>query len=154
MKKTVEAFIADKDVAVAGASRNPEKWGYMLTDMIKKEGYTVHPVNPAGGEVAGIATVSTIQELPDAVNGVIIATRSHNTMDIVKACKEKGIKRVWMHKGAGKGSFDQAAYDFAIENKMEVVYDVCPMMYLSKAGFHRFHKFLHKLFGGMPKELR
>ena len=45
-KAAIQAFMALKTLAVAGVSRNPNKFGTMVYKDLKSKGYTVYPVNP------------------------------------------------------------------------------------------------------------
>ena len=155
MKTIIENFIQDKKVAVVGASQNQKKWGNMLLRELKKKGYTVYPVNPNATEIEGEKCFPTVKELPKEVRNVIIVLPSEITEQIVKECAQSGINRVWIHKGVGgKGSKSTTAIEFCKANGIDVVYDLCPLMFIPPLGIHGIHLWIKKLIGTFPKEFK
>jgi len=153
MKEIINQFISDKQVAIAGVSRDPNKWGHALFKAIRKKGYTVYPINPAAGEIDGVKCYDSVQDLPDSVSNLIITTSPEKTLEIVKAAKNSGIRNIWMHQGAGgTGSQSQEAIDFCLGNGMGVVYGFCPMMFLPPVGIHKIHLWIKKISGKFPAD--
>jgi len=151
MKKIIQAFNDDKQVAVVGASPNKENFGrYLIAELVKKN-YSVIPVNPKYDEVEGLIAVATVKELPKEVENVILAVPSELTDEIVDQCIGTRIKRVWMIRGMGRGAYSEEAHLKCIENGIAVVYGFCPMMFLGE-GMHKFHFWLRERFGKMPAE--
>ena len=46
LKSTVESFLSEKTLAVAGVSRQGTKFGNAVFDDLKKKGSTVYTINP------------------------------------------------------------------------------------------------------------
>jgi len=70
---------------------------------------------------------------------------------VVRECAEVGLRRVWMHRGAGRGAVSPAAVAFCREQGIEVVDGACPFMFLPGTGFgHRVHRFFLRLAGHFP----
>lgn len=67
-------LLCPDSIAVIGASRNPAKLGNVIVSNIVEAGYkgTLHPVNPAGGEIHGLQAVTSIQALPKPPDLAII----------------------------------------------------------------------------------
>lgn len=151
MRDTIEAFIDSKKVAIAGASVNKENFGRSMMVELSKKGYMVIPVNPRYDEVEGVACVATVKELPEDVESLILAVPPTLTDEIVTQCVGTHIKRVWMIKGAGRGAYSESATQTCRENNIDVVYGFCPMMFYGE-GLHKFHFWLKKTFGKLPKE--
>ncbi len=151
MKKTIQAFLDQKRVAIAGASNNKDNFGRsLLTELLKKE-YELYAVNPKCDEIEGRPCVPSVRELPPEVENLILAVPSHLTEEIVDQCVNSSIKRVWMIKGVGKGSYSEKAYKTCQQNHIEVVYGFCPLMFMGD-GMHKFHFWLRKRFGKLPEE--
>lgn len=151
MKKTIQAFLDQKRVAIAGASNNKDNFGTsLLKEMAKKE-YKLYPVNPNCDEIEGKPCVPTVKELPPEVENLILAVPPNLTEDIVEQCLGTPIKRVWMIKGVGKGAYSEKAFKICQDNGIEVVYGFCPLMFLGE-GVHGFHFWLRKTFGKLPEE--
>ena len=93
----------------------------------------------------------TVKELPSEVENLILAVPARLTEEIVDQCINSSIKRVWMIKGVGKGSYSEEAQKRCKENQIEVVYGFCPLMFLGD-GMHKFHFWLRRQFGKLPEE--
>lgn len=151
MKKTIQAFLDQKKVAIAGASNNKDNFGRsLMTELAKKE-YDLYAVNPNCDEIEGKPCVPSVRELPPEVENLILAVPAHITEEIVEQCVNSSIKRVWMIKGVGKGSYSEKAFNICKDNGIEVVYGFCPLMFIGE-GVHGFHFWLRKTFGKLPKE--
>jgi len=151
MKETIDSFIRDNKVAIVGASDNKENFGRMLMEELSKKTYDVFPVNPGYDSVLGKACVASVRSLPADVENVILAVPASLTGEIVDQCIGSPVKRVWMIKGMGRGSYTQEAHRKCEENGIGVVYGFCPMMFFGE-GMHRFHFWLKKTFGKLPAE--
>jgi predicted CoA-binding protein len=151
MKKTIQAFLADKKVAIAGASANKDNFGRSIMTELTKLGYEVHPVNPKCEEIEGTRCVPSVKDLPGNIEGLILAVPSQLSEEIIGQCIGTPIRRVWMIKGVTKGAYSEKAHELCKENGIEVVYGFCPMMFFGK-GAHRFHFWLRRNFTKLPEE--
>lgn len=151
MKKVIDEFLEQKHIAIAGVSRNKNKWGNNLMRELKKKNIRIYPVNPYADELEGEKCYHTLSKLPFEAESLIIATKPKDTEKLVKQIPGSGIKRVWMQKGGGAGSASISAIEYCIENNIPYVYGFCPMMFFGK-GVHRFHFWLRKNFGKIPAE--
>jgi len=151
MKQTIQDFLESKSIAIAGASTNKDNFGLTLMKELSKKGYRVHPVNPRYAEIEGIACVDTVKELPEEVEGVILAVPPKLTEQIVKECVGTPVKRVWMIRGVGKGAYDETALQICRDHGIEVVHGFCPMMFFGQ-GLHKFHLWIRKNFSQLPEE--
>jgi acyl-CoA synthetase (NDP forming) len=68
-------LFAPRSVAVLGVSRNPSKLGYRLLQNVRDGGFagTIHPVNPSGEPILGLATVATVEALPPGVDLALVS---------------------------------------------------------------------------------
>jgi uncharacterized protein len=154
MKKVIDKFIGDKNIALIGVSKNPQKFGNALLKELSKKGYNVFPVHPELKEVEGTKCLSSLEDLPDNVKNLLLAVQPKVTEEIVGNINPQKIKRVWMLKGAGKGSASEKAIQECKNKGIEVVYGFCPMMFYSPSGIHGFHFWLRKTFGKIPTEFK
>lgn len=151
MKQTISAFLDNKKLAIVGASPNKDNFGRsLMTELVKKE-YLVIPVNPKYEEIEGVKSVPTVKELPEEIENVILATPPGLTNEIAEQCTGTHVKRIWMIRGVGKGSYTEEAHRLLADNGIEVVYGFCPLMFMGE-GFHKFHFWLRQHFGKMPAE--
>ena len=152
MNAIIEKFVSDKNIALIGVSADKQKFGNALLHELTKKGYTVFPVHPSLAEVEGIKCVPDVKTLPENVTNLIVAVNPLAAEQLIPQLKDSSIKRIWLHKGAGKGSGSAAAIESCKENGIEVVYGFCPMMFFSPSGIHRFHFWMRKKFGKVPEE--
>ena len=154
MNAIIGKFTEDKNVALIGISTDKMKFGNQLLRELVKKGYTVFPVHPVIKEVNGIVCYSDVKSLPGYVTNLILVVNPVVTEQIVSQLNDTSIKRVWLHKGSGSGSSSDVAIATCRKNGIEVVYGLCPMMFLSPSGMHSFHFWLRKKFGKLPEEFK
>ena len=146
-KASIDDFIAQPMLAVAGASRDQRKFGNMVYRDLKAMGYRVFAVNPNAETVEGDLSYKSLADLPEKVGGVVIVTPPAVTEKLVQEVAAAGICRVWMQRGAES----RAAIEFCQEHGITLVHGECIRMYApGSASFHKFHKFVKELFGGKP----
>jgi predicted CoA-binding protein len=115
-----------------------------------ERGYDAVPINPNGSEVEGRPCMRRLSELPGPVEGALLLTPPTATAEAVRDCMAAGVRRVWMHRGAGRGAVSPDAVAFCRERGIEVVDGACPFMFLPETSlFHRIHGFFHRLSGGL-----
>ncbi len=150
----VNDFLAQKRIAVAGVSRDNS--GHPAANLIyrrlKKTGHDVFAVNPSMREFEGDHCYPDVGSIPGGVDGVVIVTRPETTERIVRECGETGVRRVWMHRGIGKGSsVSPAAVEYCRQHDMAVIAGACPMMYGPGVDFgHRCGRWVLRFTGGLP----
>jgi predicted CoA-binding protein len=147
-KAEIETFIAIRELAIAGASRDSKKFGYIVYRDLKSKGYHVVGINPNAAEIDGDKCFATLADLPTPVGGVICLTKPAVTEQIVRQAAVAGIRRVWMQQG----SESAAAIEFCKQNGISVISGECIMMFQpDTAWFHRAHRFVRDILGGGPK---
>jgi len=152
MKAIIEKFVGDKNIALIGVSAIKQKFGNSLLHELTKKGFNVFPVHPTLAEVEGIKYFRDVKNLPDYVTNLIIVVNPLAAEQIIPHLKDTSIRRVWLHRGAGKGVGSLAAIEACKENGIEVVHGFCPMMFFLPSGIHSFHFWLRKNFGKVPAE--
>jgi uncharacterized protein len=150
--ETIEDFLAQKRIAMAGISRDPANFSVKLFEELCRRGYDVVPVNPNVAEVQGRHCFARVQDIQPPVEAALLMTSPEATGAVVKDCAEAGIGRVWMYRAGGKGAVSPQAVEFCRERGIRVVPGECPFMFLADtAGFHRFHGFIRKITGRYPR---
>ena len=102
--ETIEDFLAQKRIAMAGISRDPADLSVKLFEELCRHGYDVVPVNPNTPEVQGRRCFARLQDIQPPVEAALLMTSAEITETVVHDCAEAGIGRVWMYRGTGKGS--------------------------------------------------
>ncbi len=150
----VNDFLAQKRIAVAGVSRDNS--GHAAANLIyrrlKKTGHDVFAINPNMLTFEGDHCYPDIKSIPGGVDGVVIVTRPETSERIVRECSDAGVRRVWMHRGMGKGSsVSENAVEYCRQRDITVIAGACPMMYGPGVDFgHTCMRWVLKLTGGLP----
>lgn len=144
----IQKFLEPRKIAIAGASRNPKKFGGAVLKELKEKGFTLYPVNPNADEIQGLKCYRTVLDLPDDVNQLFIVTPRQETKAVVDAAIQKEMKMIWIQQKSETPEAVKAVEDAGIP----VIYKKCIMMFADPVkGPHNFHRFFVKLFGGYPK---
>lgn len=150
----INEFWALKRIAVVGVSRDPKHFSYAIWQELRQRRYEVVPVNPNTDLIDGQACYARVQDIDPPVEAALILTPSSQTASVVRDCVAAGVRRVWLHRGAGggPGAVSAEAVELCEANGIDAVVGQCPFMFLSDTPFfHTIHRTLRKLTGGYPK---
>ena len=91
--RSIERLMRPRSIAVIGASRRPKTIGHELLANLVRGGYTgtVYPVNPAGGEIAGLQAYPSVSEVPVAVDLAVICVPAAQVLGVVSECGRCGV---------------------------------------------------------------
>ena len=146
--ESIKTFIQLKNIAVVGVSSKGNGFGVSVYDHIKNNGYKVYAVNKNGGFSRETKLYNSLSQIEDRIDGVITVVPPAETEIVVQQSKELGIKNIWMQQGSQSNS----AIEFCKENKINVVYGECIMMFVEPVkSIHSFHRFIKKIVGKYPK---
>ena len=141
-------FMAQKNIAIAGVSRNDKKFGNAIFKELKSKGYNLFPLHAELESFSGLACYKDVALLPDEVTGLLVCTKPDNTFSLVKAAAEKGIQNIWLQQGAQH----DGAIIFAREKGINIIHRQCALMFAEPVGsVHNFHRGINKFFGAYPK---
>ncbi len=96
----IKEFLAARAFALAGASKNTEKYGNIILKNLVSKGYKVVPVNPSEKEIEGAECYPDITSLPAFVRFVNVVLPPARSLSIIKQCAEKNIETIWFQPGA------------------------------------------------------
>jgi predicted CoA-binding protein len=113
----IEQILDQRRFAVAGASRDPEKFGYKVYKALKAAGYTVYPVNPNAEAIDGDTCYPTLDNIPDTLDCVVTVTQPAVTEEIARAAGHLKIPYIWMQPG----SESTPAFNIARAYSMQIV---------------------------------
>lgn len=143
-KENIKEFFNFDNIAVIGVSRNAKKFGNYIFNELKKNGKKVFPVNPFLKEFGEEKCYNSVEELPDNIQRIVFVTKPEITNQLLPKVLEKGIANIWFQQG----SSDKLSIEFCITNNLKFIHAECLLMYLEPVkSFHKFHKFIWKLFG-------
>ncbi len=140
METPVKEFLASRRIALVGFSRNPKDFSRMLDAQLRERGYEVVPVHPEGGERDGRRAFPRVSAIEPPVEGALLLVPPALAESVVRDCLDAGLRRIWFHRGGGKGSASQEALALCKARGVTPVQDLCPMMVLPGASWpHRLH---------------
>ncbi len=146
-KAQINQFLASKEIAVAGVSRNEKKFGRIVFEELKKKGYNVVPVNPNIDQVDETKCYSSVDDLPPNVKSLLIVTPKNQTDNVLRQAIHKGIKYIWVQQM----SETRETVSLAQEYDREIIHKKCIFMFAEPVvGVHKIHRFLAGLFGRLP----
>lgn len=142
---TAREFLRSRRIAVVGVSRDEKDFSRMVFRELTRRGYDCVPVNPALTAADGRASFPRVQDVWPKPEAALVLTSPAGTERVLRDCVEAGVRRVWLHRGAGAGAASPAAVAYCEANGLEVIRDLCPFMALPGAAFpHRLHGFLRR----------
>lgn len=148
-KQLIDEILEQKHIAVAGVSRNSRKFGTIVYEHLKKNGYNVYPLNPNMESINGDRCYADVASLPSEVTALVTVTKPEITLQLVnEAAARGGISYLWMQQGSQSDEAVAAAEAHGIK----LMQRKCIMMFAEPVkSVHSFHRFLLKLFGKYPK---
>lgn len=125
----VQRFLAQRRIAVAGVSRQPDQPANLIFRRLRATGHEVFAVNPAAQEVEGEPCWPRLAAIPGGVGAVMVVTPLAAAAGVVAETADLGIRHVWLHRGIGPGSLSEEAVRLGRERGLDVIAGGCPMMY-------------------------
>jgi predicted CoA-binding protein len=145
--ETIHEFLDHRIIAVAGASRNKQKFGNVIFRELIKKGYEPVPLNPNTEDIEGYKCYPTIETLPVEVKALVLVTPPAQSYLLVQEALSHGIKHIWIQQGAESPE----VLDFCKKNQINYISGHCILMFLEPVkSIHKLHRFFSKLFGAYP----
>ena len=109
------------NLALIGASENPESLAFRLFTRLREGGFEVIPINPNYQMIAGIPCFASLAELKIAPEVVIFMVNPKITLQILPQVVELQIKKVWFQPW----TFDDDVLEFCRENGLDFNTEHC-----------------------------
>ena len=128
--ESISEFLRGRRIAVAGVSRHTTQPANAIFRRLKEDaGREVIPVNPTATELEGARCYPDIRSVPGELDGVLFAAPPSVAPEVVRQCKERGVKRIWFHRSFGEGSVSEEAVRECERSGIQAIVGGCPMMY-------------------------
>ena len=88
------------NVAVVGASNNPEQYSHQAVLLLEEKGHAPYPVHPSLDAVSGRAVYKTVREIPAPLDAVTVYLSSRNQGALGEEVLASGARRVIFNPGA------------------------------------------------------
>ena len=149
---SVATFLRGRHIAVAGVSRTPNQAANAVFRKLKGAGYEVFPINPGASEVEGVKCYAGVADVPVPLDGVVIATAPDVSVEIVRQCAGRDVRRVWFHRSFGDGSVSDEAVRECAAKGVDCIVGGCPLMFCEPVDFgHKCMKWWLQRQGRVPK---
>ena len=99
LKAGLDALFEPAGVIVAGASPHPGRFGTVTLHNILRSGYQgrVFATIREGGDVLGVATVASVDELPEGCSDLVVICTPHAVnLELLRACGRKGVRAAFV----------------------------------------------------------
>ena len=113
----IEHILEQKNFAVVGVSRDPEKYGRKVYAALKMAGYTVYAVNPNADLIGSDPCYPTLDTIPGPIDCIVTVTPPEETAAALRNAGHLKIGYLWMQPG----SESNAAFNTARANSMQIV---------------------------------
>lgn len=88
------------NVAVLGASKNPDRYSNKAVVALLAAGHTVYPVNPGGGEIEGLPVYKSLSEIDQPVDTVTVYVGPAHIKSVIPSVIACRPRRVIANPGA------------------------------------------------------
>lgn len=127
----LDSFFNARTVAVVGASTNPDKLGHVILANILFGGYTgrVYPINPKEKEILGSAVLSSIDEIPEKLDLVVIVVPAALVPGVLRQAAAKGAGAAIIISGgfreAGRNDLEKELLEISVETGIRIIGPNC-----------------------------
>jgi hypothetical protein len=141
--QAIEEFLQCQSVAVAGVSRQRNKFGNAVFRDLRAKGWQLLPVNPKASMIEGVTCYPNLSALPEKTPGLLVVTPRAQTEGVISEACRLGIRRIWIQQS----SETAAALQLCRENGITPVSGLCVLMFAEPCRFpHSLHRFFFRLF--------
>ncbi len=111
-----------KNIAIVGASPNPQKDSHKVTKYMIEAGYNVFPIYPKEDEILGQKVYRSLLEIPHKVDIVVVFRKPQAVLAVAEAAIKRGdVDVLWTQLGI----VNNEAAKLAEENGIKVVQNHC-----------------------------
>ena len=111
-----------KNIAIVGASSNPERDSFKVMKFLLDQGYKIFPVNPKEKDILGVRCYPNLTSIKETVDMVDMFRAKEFIFDLTKEAIEINTNVIWMQEGI----IDEKSSSLAMSNGIKVVMDECP----------------------------
>ncbi|HMO65843.1 MAG TPA: CoA-binding protein [Verrucomicrobiota bacterium] len=116
-------------VAIPGASGDPAKYGHRAVLAFAVRGWRVFPVNPRGGEIAGLPVFRSLREVPERPDVVSLYVPPPVAIALLPDIAARGCGELWLNPGVDAPEVIAAAVAAGLKVKIQ-----CSLVALAPGG--------------------
>jgi predicted CoA-binding protein len=141
--RVIQGLLRDtRTIAIVGLSTDPQRASWFVGSYLKKEGYTIIPVNPKADRILGEKAYPDLASIPVPVDLVDVFRPAAECLEIARHAVAIKARALWLQLKL----VNLEAAEFAAHHGMTVVVDRC-----IKMEHARYYGRLH--WGGMNTEI-
>ncbi len=118
------------NVAVLGASRNPDRYSYKAVKKLQEKGHIPLPVHPCIKDIEGLPVFARLGDIPEAVDTVTVYLSAIWSAKITDEIANCGARRVIFNPGA-----ENPGLAAQLEAKGMKVVEACTLVLLATGQF-------------------
>ena len=111
-----------KNIAIVGASSNPERDSFKVMKFLLDQGYKIFPVNPKEKDILGVRCYPSLKSIKERVDMVDMFRAKEFIFDLTKEAIEINTNVIWMQEGI----IDEKSSSLARNCGIKVIMDQCP----------------------------
>ena len=111
-----------KNIAIVGASSNPERDSFKVMKYLIEQGYKIFPVNPKEINILGRNCYQNLTLIEEKIDMVDIFRAKEFVFDHTKEAIQINANIIWMQEGI----IDEKSSSLAMSCGIKVVMDKCP----------------------------
>lgn len=104
-----------RTVAIVGASADPVKYGNKAVRAYLRQGWTVYPVSPRGGEIEGLSVYTSVVDVPRPVERVSMYVPPQVGMKMLDDLIAVGADELYFNPGSESDELIDAAREKGLE---------------------------------------
>jgi uncharacterized protein len=144
----IDAFLAERRVALLGASRSGKRFGATVLRSLIRAGHEARPVHPEAETLEGLPCVPSLSALAGQAETAVLVVPPAQTLKALEDAASAGIRRLWLQPGAES----PAVLARAEELGLEAIHGHCILMFLGEgAWIHRAHRRIEGWLGRLPE---
>ena len=119
-----------KNIAILGASDNPDRYAYLAQVKLQEHGYSVYPVSKSGKDILGVRGYVRLSQISEKLDTVTLYLNPIHLVDVLGDILEKKPRRVIFNPGT-----ESETHIEKLEQAGIVVEQACTLVLLSTNQF-------------------
>jgi len=112
-----------KSWAVLGATKDKDRFGYKVVNILKKNNYNVYPITPKYEKIDGLKAYDSLDEINDDIDVVNFVINPKLGIKLIDEVIEKNINYIWLQPGSRSEELKKKATNNSIKFIEDCIYE-------------------------------